>query len=120
MLARVFSGANVGLDSLVVEVEVDVSEHGLPHFDIVGLPSQAVKESKQRVWAALKNSGLKSPARRITINLAPADLPKDGPAYDLPIAVGIMLAFNQINFDSSQAMFFGELSLDGSLRHTSG
>ncbi|MBI2309681.1 YifB family Mg chelatase-like AAA ATPase [Candidatus Collierbacteria bacterium] len=120
MLARVFSGANVGLDSLVVEVEVDVSEHGLPHFDIVGLPSQAVKESKQRVWAALKNSGIKNPARRITINLAPADLPKDGPAYDLPIAVGIMLAFNQINFDSSQAMFFGELSLDGSLRHTSG
>lgn len=120
MLARVFSGANVGLDSLVVEVEVDVSEHGLPHFDIVGLPSQAVKESKQRVWAALKNSGMKNPARRITINLAPADLPKDGPAYDLPIAVGIMLAFNQINFDPNQAMFFGELSLDGSLRHTSG
>jgi magnesium chelatase family protein len=120
MLARVFSGANVGLDSVVVEVEVDVSEHGLPHFDIVGLPSQAVKESKQRVWAAIKNSGIKNPARRITINLAPADLPKDGPAYDLPIAVGIMLAFNQINFDSSQAMFFGELSLDGSLRHTSG
>lgn len=120
MLARVFSGANVGLDSLVVEVEVDVSEHGLPHFDIVGLPSQAVKESKQRVWAALKNSGMKNPARRITINLAPADLPKDGPAYDLPIAVGIMLAFNQISFDPNQSMFFGELSLDGNLRHTSG
>lgn len=120
MLARIFSGATVGLESLVVEVEVDVSSRGLPHFDIVGLPSQAVKESKQRVWAALKNSNAAVPPRRITINLAPADLPKEGPAYDLPIAVGILAASGQVKFDTNSAMFFGELSLDGSLRHTAG
>lgn len=120
MLARIFSGATVGLDSLVVEVEVDVASKGLPNFNIVGLPSQAVKESKQRVWAALKNSDAKTPARRITINLAPADLPKEGPAYDLPIAVGVLAASAQILLDTNSAMFFGELSLDGSLRHTAG
>lgn len=120
MLARIFSGTTVGLESLVVEVEVDVSSRGLPHFDIVGLPSQAVKESKQRVWASLKNSDAKIPSRRITINLAPADLPKEGPAYDLPIAIGILAASDQIKFDTNSAMFFGELSLDGSLRHTAG
>lgn len=120
MLARIFSGATVGLESIVVEVEVDVSERGLPHFEIVGLPSQAVKESKQRVWAALKNSNAQVPPRRITVNLAPADLPKEGPAYDLPIAVGVLVASGQISFDTNIAMFFGELSLDGSLRHTAG
>lgn len=120
MLARIFSGATIGLESLVVEVEVDVSSRGLPHFDIVGLASQAVRESKQRVWAALKNSNAQTPARRITINLAPADLPKDGPAYDLPIAVGILTASGQIPLDTNRALFFGELSLDGSLRHTAG
>lgn len=120
MLARIFSGATVGLESLVVEVEIDVSERGLPHFEIVGLPSQAVKESKQRVWAALKNSNAQVPPRRITVNLAPADLPKEGPAYDLPIAVGVLVASGQIALDTTRAMFFGELSLDGSLRHTAG
>lgn len=120
VLARIFSGATVGLESLVIEVEVDVSSRGLPHFDIVGLPSQAVKESKQRVWAALKNSNAQLPARRITINLAPADLPKEGPAYDLPIAVGVLAASGQIQLNTNEAMFFGELSLDGSLRHTAG
>lgn len=120
VLARIFSGATVGLDSLVIEVEVDVSKKGLPNFNIVGLPSQAVKESKQRVWAALKNSNATTPARRITINLAPADLPKEGPAYDLPIAVGILAASGQTRLDTNSSMFFGELSLDGSLRHTAG
>lgn len=120
MLSRIFSGATVGLESVVVEVEVDIASKGLPNFNIVGLPSQAVKESKQRVWAALKNSNTKTPARRITINLAPADLPKEGPAYDLPIAVGVLAASEQIHLDTNSSMFFGELSLDGSLRHTAG
>lgn len=120
MLARVFSGATVGLESLVIEVEVDISSRGLPSFTIVGLPDTAVKESKQRVWAALKNSSVDIPPRRITINLAPADLPKEGPAYDLPIAVGVLAAMGQIELDTNEAMFFGELSLDGSLRHTPG
>lgn len=120
MLSRIFSGATVGLDSLVVEVEVDVSDHGLPAFNIVGLPDQGVKESKQRVWAALKNSSAHIPPRRITINLAPADLPKEGPAYDLPIAMGVLSASEQIKLDTNESMFFGELSLDGSLRHTAG
>lgn len=110
----------MGLDSLVVEVEVDVSKKGLPAFNIVGLPDQGIKESKQRVWAALKNSESKIPPRRLTINLAPGDLPKEGPAYDLPIAMGILSASKQVVFDTNSAVFFGELSLDGSLRHTAG
>lgn len=120
MLARIFSGATVGLESLVVEVEVDVSSKGLPAFNIVGLPDQGIKESKQRVWAALKNSDSKVPSRRVTINLAPADLPKEGPAYDLPIAMGILAASGQLKLNTNDTMFYGELSLDGSLRHTAG
>ena len=120
VLARIFSGATVGLETLAVEVEVDVSKRGLPSFTIVGLPDQAVKESKQRVWTALKNISAKIPPRKITINLAPADLPKEGPAYDLPIAVGILAASEKINLDANSSLFFGELSLDGSLRHTPG
>lgn len=120
VLSRIFSGATVGLETLTVEVEVDVSRRGLPSFTIVGLPNQAVKESKQRVWAALKNINAKIPPRKITINLAPADLPKEGPAYDLPIAVGILAASGQLDFDANNSLFFGELSLDGSLRHTPG
>ncbi len=119
MLARVKTAAIVGLDAQTVEVEVDIAS-GLPATVIVGLPDAAVQEARERVRAAIRNSGCNFPARRITINLAPADLKKAGPAYDLPIAIGILLSSGQINADVSQIMFLGELSLDGALRHTQG
>ncbi len=120
MLARVFSGATVGLDSIPVEVEVDVSSAGLPSFTIVGLPDKAVEEAKERVRSAIKNSGADFPTHRITINLAPADLPKEGPAYDLPMALGILMAAGQLKAKLDDTLVLGELSLDGSLRHTNG
>lgn len=119
MLARVKTAAIVGLDAQIVEVEVDIAS-GLPTTVIVGLPDTAVQEARERVRAAIRNSGCSFPARRITINLAPADLKKAGPTYDLPIAIGILLSSGQINADVSQTMFLGELSLDGALRHTQG
>jgi magnesium chelatase family protein len=119
MLAKVLSCAVVGLEGAIVEVEVDISP-GLPAFTIVGLPDTAVQEAKERVRAAIRNSGLAFPMKRITVNLAPADLRKEGPAYDLPIAMGILLSSGQISADTSGALFLGELSLDGSLRHTHG
>lgn len=120
MLAKVFSGATVGLDSVLVEVEVDISEKGLPTFTIVGLPGKAVEEAKERIRSAIRNSNCKFPEHRITINLTPADLPKEGPAYDLPMALGILIADGQLVADLSSSLVLGELSLDGSLRHTKG
>lgn len=120
MLARVNSSAVVGLDAVAVEVEVDIASQGLPSFTLVGLPDKAVEEARERVRSAIKNSGADFPARRITVNLAPADLPKEGPSYDLPIAIGILLASGQLKADVSDAIFMGELSLDGRLRHTNG
>ena len=119
MLAKVRSGAIVGLDGAVVEVEVDISQ-GLPAFTIVGLPDAAVQEAKERVRAAIRNSGGTFPMKRIIVNLAPADLKKAGPAYDLPIAVGILLSSEQVSGETDGTMFLGELSLDGGLRHTNG
>jgi magnesium chelatase family protein len=119
VLAKVRSGAIVGLDGAIVEVEVDISS-GLPSFTIVGLPDAAVQEAKERVRAAIRNSGGTFPMKRIVVNLAPADLKKAGPSYDLPIAVGILLSSEQVASDVSQTMFLGELSLDGGLRHTNG
>ena len=120
MLAKVTSCAVVGLDGAIVEVEVDTSR-GLPSLTIVGLPDTAVQESRERVRAAIKNSGLIYPNKRLTVNLAPADLRKEGPAYDLPIAVGILLASEQAWPDRVEnALFVGELSLDGGVRHTTG
>lgn len=116
MLAIVSSGAVVGLDAVIVEVEVDIASQGLPNFTIVGLPNKAVEESRERVRAALKNSGADFPAKRITVNLAPADLPKEGPSYDLPIAVGILIASGQLPQQTTSGLFTGELSLDGKLR----
>ena len=87
---------------------------------IVGLPDAAVQEAKERVRAAVRNSGYSFPTKRITVNLAPADLRKEGPAYDLPIAVGVLLSSEQVSADISKTIFLGELSLDGSLRHTQG
>jgi magnesium chelatase family protein len=120
MLAKITSGATVGLNATLVEVEVDIPNEGLPAFNIVGLPDKAVEEAKERVRSAIKNSGADFPMTRITVNLAPADLPKVGPAYDLPIALGILIASGQIAPEVSDSLFFGELSLDGSLRHTNG
>ena len=119
MLATAQSCAVVGLNGYIVQVEVDISQ-GLPAFNIVGLPDAAVQEAKERVRAALRNSGCEFPLRRITVNLAPADLKKAGPAYDLPIALGIILSSGQAEAPQDKAIFLGELSLDGSLRHTNG
>jgi magnesium chelatase family protein len=119
MLAKVKSAAVVGLEGAVVEVEVDLSP-GLPSFTIVGLPDKAVQEARERVRSAIRNSYYKFPNRRITVNLAPADLKKEGPAYDLPIAIGILISSGQLNADFTHSIFLGELSLDGKLRHTHG
>ena len=120
MIAKVISGATVGLESVPVEVEVNIERRGFPKFQIVGLPGKAVEEAKERVRSALRNSSAEFPTYRITVNLAPADLPKTGPAYDLPIALGIMLADEQVSADLSDSLVLGELSLDGHLRHTPG
>lgn len=119
MLAKVKSAAVVGLEGAIVEVEVDISP-GLPSFTIVGLPDKAVQEAKERVRSAIRNSYYRFPNRRITVNLAPADLKKEGPAYDLSIAIGILVSSEQLNADLTQCIFLGELSLDGKLRHTHG
>lgn len=120
MLASVFSSAVIGLDAVLIEVEVDIHASGLPSFTIVGLPDKAVEESKERVRSAIKNTGADFPAKRITVNLAPADLPKEGPYFDLPIALGILLASEQLKADIKDFLFVGELSLDGKLRHVQG
>src|SRR2546430_9407841 len=121
MLAQVQSCAVIGLEGAIVEVEVDLS-NGLAAFTIVGLPDTAINESRERVRSAIKNSGCLFPYKRITVNLAPADLRKEGPAYDLPIAIGILMASGQINLDEqvSEYLYLGELSLDGGVRHTNG
>lgn len=120
MLARVLSCAIVGLEGALVEVEVDLAERGLFFFAMVGLPDAAVQESKERVRAAIKNSGASFWYHRIAVNLAPADLRKEGPSYDLPIAVGILMASGQLPSGSGDQLFLGELSLDGSVRHANG
>lgn len=120
MLAKVLSAAIVGLDAVPIEVEVDIAAQGLPSFTIVGLPDKAVEEARERVRSALKNSGADFPAKRITVNLAPADLPKEGPSYDLPIAVGLLIASGQLQADINNSFFMGELALDGRVRHTNG
>ncbi len=121
MLARVLSGALVGIDGLLVEVEVDVA-FGMPQFTTVGLPEGAVRESKDRVRSAIKNSGYEFPsARKITVNLAPADLKKEGSAYDLPIALGILAAEGWLNKERlGEYALLGELSLDGRVKAVQG
>jgi magnesium chelatase family protein len=116
MLAKVFSSAVLGIDAYLVEVEVDLAP-GLPTFAVVGLPDASVKESRERVKAAVQNSGLDFPIRRITVNLAPADIRKEGSAYDLPIAIGLLCATGVIPASALQtSMFLGELSLDGRVK----
>ncbi|KKQ43336.1 MAG: Mg chelatase-related protein [Parcubacteria group bacterium GW2011_GWD2_38_12] len=123
MPSKILSATISGLDAKLIEVEVDVS-NGLHSFNIVGLPDKAVEESKERVGYAIKNCGLKPPRyqnQKVIINLAPADIKKHGPAYDLPIALGYLRATEQIkNFQTDDKLFVGELSLDGSLRPANG
>ncbi len=120
MLSKVLSSTLIGIDGFKITVEVDISQ-GLPSFDIVGLPDSAVKESKDRVRTAIKNSGINMPVKRITINLAPANIRKEGPAFDLPIAVGILCCIEAIKEDSfKDTMIIGELSLDGSIKPVNG
>ena len=120
MLSRVYSCAVVGLEGVIVEVEVDYT-NGLPGVTIVGLPDAAVQESRERVQTAIKNAGLHFPRHRIVVNLAPAIVRKEGPAYDLPIALGVILLADYLPQSAIEgAMFVGELSLDGVLRHTRG
>ncbi len=118
-LARVRSGALSGIDDIPVDVEVDIGS-GLPAFNIVGLPDAAVQEARERVRSAIRNAGYEFPLRRITVNLAPADVRKEGPIYDLPIAVAILAASGQIEDRFRDMVLLGELSLDGHLRHASG
>lgn len=120
-VAKILSAATVGLDSYLVEVEVDIGA-GLPSFAIVGLPDKAIDESKERIRAAIKNSGVFFPQHRLTINLAPADMKKEGPSFDLPMAVGVLLADEQVENikEFEDSIFVGELSLDGKLRHVNG
>lgn len=120
MLAKVFSAAVIGLDAVLIEVEVDIAAMGLPAFTIVGLPEKSIEEAKERVRAAIKNSGADFPAKRITVNLAPADIPKEGTHYDLPIAIGILLASGQMAGDFTNSLIVGELSLDGGVRPVPG
>jgi len=116
MLSRVLSAGVLGIDAYQVEVEVDITL-GLPTFSTVGLPEGAVKESKDRVKAAIKNAGYEYPERKITVNLAPADIRKEGSTFDLPIAVGILIASGKIKPDKSKDYFIvGELSLDGRVK----
>lgn len=119
MVSKVLSATVVGLDGVMIEVETDILS-GLPGFTIVGLPDKAVEESKERVRSAIKNSGAEFPSKKITVNLAPGDLPKEGPTFDLPIAVSILLSSGQLAFDTKSSLFVGELSLDGRLRVSKG
>lgn len=120
MLAKILSSAVIGIDAYIVEVEVDISQ-GLPSFATVGLPEGAVRESKERVKAAIKNSGYQFPSDRITVNLAPADIKKEGSAFDLPMALGILVATGLLDRSlCSEYLFLGELALDGLIRSVKG
>lgn len=120
MLTKVLSAAHFGLEATPIEVEVNVFKKGFPGFSIIGLPNKAIEEAKERVKTALINSGIEFPVLKIIVNLAPADIPKEGSLYDLPIAVGILASMGMTKLPEEKSFFYGELSLDGSLRHTKG
>ncbi len=120
MYAKLYSSSVLGIDGYIVEVEVDIS-NGLPVFDLVGLPDSAVRESRERVRAAVKNSDCQFPLQRITTNLAPADLKKEGSSFDLAIAVGVLIASGQVSGEGmAKTLLIGELALDGMLRPLAG
>lgn len=121
MLSTVYSCAVVGLEGEIVQVEVDFNPYGQPAFTVVGLPDAAVQESREQVRSAIRNSGLKFPNKRYTANLAPANLRKEGPAYGLPLAIGVLASTDQIPLHRlNGAVFVGELLLDGTVRHIGG
>ena len=121
MLAKVLSSAVLGIDGYIVEVEAHLTGAKLPRFITDGLPEGAVKESKERVRAAIRNSGFKFPNKHVTINLAPADVRKEGSGFDLPIAIGILAAMGFVKRDYlDKLVLLGELSLDGQLRPVKG
>ncbi len=120
MLTKILSAAHFGLETVPIEVEVNVAKKGFPGFNIIGLPGKSIEEAKERVKTALVNSGVEFPNAKIVVNLAPADIPKEGSAYDLPIAIGILHSLEMVNLPEEKSFFYGELSLDGSLRHTKG
>lgn len=121
MLAKVFSGTTLGLLGVLIEVEVDVAGKGLPTLTIVGLPNKAIDEAKDRVRTAIANASFEMPDSRITVNLAPADIPKEGSSFDLPIALGILAASGAIENEAlKKALFVGELSLEGAVRKIPG
>jgi len=120
MISNVKTISLNGIDGNLVEVQTDIAG-GLPNFEIVGLPDTSVKESKERIRTAIKNSGIEFPSRRIIINLAPASTKKEGTSYDLPIAVGVLIALNEIqNSNLENTIFIGELSLDGKINRING
>ncbi len=121
MLSKVMSAALIGIDAHKVDVEVDITSRGLPHFSTVGLPDAAVKESKERVKSALKNTGFNFPLKQITVNLAPADIKKEGSSFDLPIAIGLTAAEGVLQQSAIDGyMVSGELSLDGRIKPVKG
>jgi len=121
MLARIFSGTTIGLDGVLIEIEVDIANKGFPSFNLVGLPNKAIEESKDRVRTAISNVGFEMPDSRLTVNLAPADIPKEGSSFDLPIALGILVAAGMVEKKNIESCFFiGELSLEGTIRGVSG
>jgi len=120
VLTKILSAAHFGLEPTPIEVEVNVFSKGFPGFSIIGLPNKSIEEAKERVKTALINCGIDFPNIKIVVNLAPADIPKEGSLYDLPIAVGILAAIEKIKLPKEKVYFYGELSLDGSLRHTKG
>ncbi|HHH14220.1 MAG TPA: ATP-binding protein, partial [candidate division WWE3 bacterium] len=119
-ISKVYTGAIIGLDPILVTCEVNIEKRGFPSFNLVGLPSKEVDESKLRIRSALINSNFDFPEHKITVNLAPANIPKKGSLYDLPIAVAILKATGQISADLNTKLFMGELSLDGSIRAVPG
>lgn len=120
MFAKILSAAHFGLKTIPVDIEVNIFKKGFPGFTIIGLPNKAIEEAKERVKTALVNSGFDFPNAKIIVNLAPADVPKEGSCYDLPIAIGILNCLGYIRLPKEKSFFYGEISLNGDLRHTRG
>ena len=123
MLSKVKSVSLIGLEGSLIEIQVDIS-NGIPEFEIVGLPDTSVKEAKKRIESAIKNSGFEFPSKKILINLAPANIRKEGSCFDFPMAIGLLMAIGNISqIDVAmfeKTIFIGEVSLDGKLNRTNG
>lgn len=120
MLTKILSASHFGLTPNLIEVEVNVFKKGFPGFSVIGLPNKSIEEAKERVKTAILNSDIEFPNQKIVVNLAPADIPKEGSLYDLPIAIGILASMELVRLPEEKSFFYGELSLDGGLRHTKG